>query len=585
VALRLLYSSYMIFKALACDFDGTLASEDRIGEAARSALRQAQEAGIRLILVTGRTFFELTRVCDCLDRFDAVVAENGGVLYFPEHAMIRDQGPPPSTRLLAELNRRGIYYQAGRVIVATARTDEPRVREALEAARVSRELVYNRAALMLLPAGISKGQAVERVLRSLGLSFQDVLAIGDAENDVPLFDACGWAACPANGVAALQERADWVLPGQDGEGVAAAMKGPIMQGFLSGRHSSRHRISLGWVVESSEPVSIPARDVNMLIHGDSLSGKSWMAGALIERLGAARYAVCVIDPEGDYRVLGRLPRVSWAEVTDWVSLDDAFAEFDRDPAACVVADLSLLSHELKLELIQTAFEKIGELRRRNGLPHWVVLDEAHYSLHRQGVADEMIGIEQKGLCVVTYRPSWLRASLRGNFDLFICARSTATEELECLRSCLRAAPGAEAALATLPALPVGEFMLIEPDLDASPLTFLPAARETAHVRHLKKYVDARVPFSERFLFSSGEGVVAEARSLHEFRRMLKVVAPDVLAHHARRGDFSRWALDVFSDRELARQLRKTEARWRRREITDVREIMDQIIGSRYGTDA
>jgi hypothetical protein len=59
--------------------------------------------------------------------------------------------------LLTELNRRGIYYQAGPVIVATARTDEPQVREALKAARVIRELLYNRAALMLLPAGISKG--------------------------------------------------------------------------------------------------------------------------------------------------------------------------------------------------------------------------------------------------------------------------------------------------------------------------------------------------------------------------------------------------------------------------------------------
>jgi hydroxymethylpyrimidine pyrophosphatase-like HAD family hydrolase len=576
----------MIFKALACDFDGTLASEDRIGGPARSALRQAHEAGIRLILVTGRTFFELTRVCDCLDRFDAVVVENGGVLYFPEHAMIQDRGPAPSPRLLAELDRRGIYYQVGRVIVATARADERGVREALEAAHVTRDMVYNRAALMLLPPGISKGKAVERVLRSLGLSFQDVLAIGDAENDLALFEACGWAACPSNGVAALQERADWVLPGEDGDGVAAAMKGPIVQGLLSGRYSSRHRIDLGWVVESSEPLSIPVRDVNMLIHGDSLSGKSWMAGALIERLGAAHYAVCVIDPEGDYRVLARLPRVTWAEVMDDDSLDDALSEFDQDPEACVVADLSLLSHELKLQLIQTAFQKIGDSRRRNGLPHWLVLDEAHYSLHRQGVAADTIGIEHKGFCLVTYRPSWLRASVRGNLDLFVLARSTAAEELDCLRNCLRRASGSEAALATLPALPVGEFILIEPDSSASPVTFVPAARETAHVRHLKKYVDARVPFSERFMFRGVDGrVVAEARSLHDFRRMLRIVGEEVLAHHTRCGDFSRWVLDVFSDRELARQIRKTEARWCRQEIAAIREILDQIIASRYGVDA
>ncbi|MBI3107649.1 MAG: HAD hydrolase family protein [Candidatus Rokubacteria bacterium] len=44
----------MIFRALACDYDGTLASEDRLGPEALAALRRAREAGLRLILVTSR---------------------------------------------------------------------------------------------------------------------------------------------------------------------------------------------------------------------------------------------------------------------------------------------------------------------------------------------------------------------------------------------------------------------------------------------------------------------------------------------------------------------------------------------------
>ncbi len=87
----------MIFKALACDFDGTLASGDRLHPEAIAALLRAREAGLRVFLVTGRTFFELVRVCERLDLFDAVVAENGAVLYFPDSAVIRDQGPPRPT--------------------------------------------------------------------------------------------------------------------------------------------------------------------------------------------------------------------------------------------------------------------------------------------------------------------------------------------------------------------------------------------------------------------------------------------------------------------------------------------------------
>lgn len=186
----------MTFKGLACDYDGTLASQDRIGAAALAALTRAREAGVRLILVTGRSFFDLIRSCERLDLFDAVVAENGAVLYFPAAGMIRDQGPPPPPRLLAELDRRGIFYHAGRVVVGTGRQDELAVRAALASTDVTLDLVYNRGSMMLLPAGISKGTSMRQVIGILGLSFHDVLAVGDAENDLDLFEACGWAGCP-----------------------------------------------------------------------------------------------------------------------------------------------------------------------------------------------------------------------------------------------------------------------------------------------------------------------------------------------------------------------------------------------------
>jgi len=105
------------------------------------------------------------------------------------------------------------------------------------------------------------------------------------------------------------------------------------------------------------------------------------------------------------------------------------------------------------------------------------------------------------------------------------------------------------------------------------------------VRHLTKYADALVPSGERFLFRRPDGsAVAAAQSLHDFRRVVAVVEDAVLAHHAGRGDFSRWVLDVFSDHELARQLRKTEARWRRGELPDLRGAIGRLVSFRYGTE-
>lgn len=577
----------MFFKALACDYDGTLAFEDRIPPAVHEALERACTAGLRLILVTGRTFFELTRVCDCLELFDAVVAENGAVLYYPGSAMIRDQGPPVPGRLLAELDRRGIYYQVGRVIVGTARGDEGALKDALAAAGVTRDLIYNRAALMLLPAGVSKGSGVQQALRVLGLSPHDVLALGDAENDLPLFDACGFSGCPGDSLPAVLERVDWVFPGVHGAGIAAAITEQILPDRLTVPDSLRHRISIGWVAATSGPVTIPARGVNMLIHGDPHSGKSWLAGALVERLVAARYSVCVIDPEGDYRVLA-LPGVTWTEVHEPDDVDRALDGHLQDPAASTVLDLSTLPHAVKVAVIERALRKVREIRRSVGRPHWTLIDEAHYSLHGGGVPADALDVADRGFCFVTYRPSWLRERVIQAVDIFVLARTTGSEELAFLGSTLPAVVSEGAGISeALARLPRGEFLLVQRNRGRQPsaLTFVAAPRQTVHVRHLTKYVDSCVPPGREFRFRGPDGRVrAAADSLHSFRRVVENAPDDVLAHHAEHGDFSRWVRDVFADAELARQLRKIEARWRRRELADLRRTIDALISVRYGAD-
>ena len=578
----------MLFKALACDYDGTLASEDRIPPSVREALERARKAGLRLLLVTGRTFFELTRVCDCLELFDVVVAENGAVLYYPSSAMIRDQGPPVPGRLLAELDRRGIYYQVGRVIVGTARGDEGAVKDALAAAGVTRDLIHNRAALMLLPANVSKGSGVEQALRGLGLSPHDVLAVGDAENDVSLFDACGFSACPSDSLQTIRERVDWVFPGVHGAGIATAITEQILPDRLVIPDSSRHRISIGWVAATSGPVTIPDRGVNVLIHGDPHSGKSWLAGALVERLVAARYAVCVIDPEGDYRVLARLPGVTWTEVHEPADVDRALDGHLRDPATSTVLDLSGLPHAAKVAVIERALRKAREIRRGVGRPHWILIDEAHYCLHGGGIAADALDVEDRGFCFVTYRPSWLREHVIRAVDVFVLARTTGSEELAFLASTLPAVVSEGAGISeALARLPRGEFLLVQRNRGHHPsaLTFVAAPRQTVHVRHLTKYVDSCVPPGREFRFRGPDGrVSASADSLHSFRRVVSTAPDEVLAHHADHGDFSRWVRDVFADTELARQLRKIEARWRRRELADLRRTIDALITVRYGAD-
>src|SRR5438552_15652350 len=68
---------------LACDYDGTIADGGRCSQEMAQALARVRESGRKVLLVTGRMLPDLRSVCADIDRmFDAVVAENGALLYF-----------------------------------------------------------------------------------------------------------------------------------------------------------------------------------------------------------------------------------------------------------------------------------------------------------------------------------------------------------------------------------------------------------------------------------------------------------------------------------------------------------------------
>src|SRR3989304_2655201 len=138
-----------------------------------------------------------------------------------------------------------------------------------------------------MPSG-SWPASVGQAIRALGLSFHDVLALGDAENDLDFFEASGWTACPINAVPELKDRADWIFPGGDGAALAQAIPGPILGGLLPVARSRRHRVALGWSAETAAEVTIPERGVNVLIQGDPPSGKSWAPGGVAAGARAGR---------------------------------------------------------------------------------------------------------------------------------------------------------------------------------------------------------------------------------------------------------------------------------------------------------
>jgi hydroxymethylpyrimidine pyrophosphatase-like HAD family hydrolase len=108
------------FLALATDYDGTLAEHGTVPEETLRALKQLRHSGRKLILVTGRELSDLERVFDRLDLFQAVVAENGAVLYDSGTHEKRVLAAAPDPVFAETLRNRGIpSMSTGDVIIAT----------------------------------------------------------------------------------------------------------------------------------------------------------------------------------------------------------------------------------------------------------------------------------------------------------------------------------------------------------------------------------------------------------------------------------------------------------------------------------
>jgi haloacid dehalogenase-like hydrolase/Helicase HerA, central domain len=155
--------------------------------------------------------------------------------------------------------------------------------------------------------GVTKGTGLLAALGEFGLSPPNALAVGDAENDHTLLDACEIGVAVSNAVEAIQERADLTLALADGQGVADLLRGPLLAGRVH-LHLRRWEITLG-TDASGERVGLPASQLDVAVWGGTGEGKSYLAGLICEQLVGLGYSLVVFDPEGDHVGLGELPGV------------------------------------------------------------------------------------------------------------------------------------------------------------------------------------------------------------------------------------------------------------------------------------
>ena len=261
-------------KLIAMDLDGTLNNDEkRITSKTREALMQAQRQGIRLALASARPSPGLYKERDILR-----LQEYGGILMSYNGGRIVDaasgevlfetamdlQQTKQVLRFLKQLPVTPILDDGVRFYVTDAngyKVDYECKNNGMECAvvadleqflsftpvkilmsvqpaqllQVQREIaaflpeslaVVQTAPFYLevIPKSINKGQGIRDICALLGIGLENVIAFGDAANDIPMLQAAGLGVAMGNAPEEVKAAADMVTLSNNDDGIATALE-------------------------------------------------------------------------------------------------------------------------------------------------------------------------------------------------------------------------------------------------------------------------------------------------------------------------------------------------------------------------
>jgi hydroxymethylpyrimidine pyrophosphatase-like HAD family hydrolase len=412
----------MRYIALAVDFDGTIAHDSLCPPHVVDGLKRLKATGRKLLLVTGRELPELLSIFPDIGIFDRVVAENGALMYRPASGEKEELGEPPPPQMIAQLQARGIPLSIGESIVATVEPHETAVLEVIRDLGLERQVIFNKGAVMILPAGINKATGLQAALKELGLSARNVVACGDGENDHALLDSSEYSVAVANAIQTLKDKADRVTVEKRGDGILEVIADMIEHDLANAQPAKPRRlVTLGKDAHGA-PVQVAAAGVSMLVTGGSRCGKSSFVIRLLDRFAEAGYQYCVLDTRGEY--LDFNPAVVFGTREHAPEVDEILSALEK-PGVQAVACLVAVPQAERRQLVAKLLRRLVALRQSTGRPHWVVIDEAQEAPTDRAVQGELADAPAESAIHVTSDPASLPAEVLAGVDVVVGRGPTA----------------------------------------------------------------------------------------------------------------------------------------------------------------
>jgi HAD superfamily hydrolase (TIGR01484 family) len=534
----------MRYHVLATDYDGTIATDGALDAATVGALRNLLATGRRIVLVTGRELPDLQQVCPQLDLFELVVAENGALLYRPSNKTKTVLGEAPRPEFVAELERRGVApLSVGASIVATWEPHSQTVLDVIRDLGLELQVIFNKGAVMVLPAGVNKATGLTAALRELRLSPRNVVAVGDAENDHSFLKLCELSAAVSNALPAIKSEVDVVTTADHGAGVAELVAA-LVENDLAGPRARPERRRLTFGTSDEGEVSLGPHGGCVLICGASASGKSTVAKRILESIRDCGYQFCLVDPEGDYEDMQGAVTIGKPDAPP--TLDEA-TQLLEDVGVNGVICLTGTPISDRPRFFVDLFSALLQMRSRYGRPHWIVLDEVHHVMPREWQPPNgLLPDKLDSMLLITVHPELLSHEVLKRVTHVIAVGSTAPDVLGRIAE-IR---GVEIPIAATPEKPGEALLWSEED---SRVRFVHALRPAMeHRRHTRKYAEGNLSPDRSFYFRGESGKLnLRAKNLIHFLELADGVDDETWEYHFKLGDYSKWFRDGIKDEELA----------------------------------
>ena len=267
-----------MIKLIAIDMDGTLLNEKKhIDKAQKEAIHEAVEAGIKIVLCTGRPlygilpFYEELGLSE-LDSEGYVILNNGcsihktkdwklidqvnftsddieylykfsesydinftlvnDTYYFnigrkPTDELIKDAGFVFSdiTDISLEEAKSGkhkimkIMFLGNPEIMADFQIENENILKNKYSSVLSQPYVYE-----ILPKGNNKGTGLKKLAKKLGIKQEEIMAIGDGNNDIEMFEYANYSVAMENGTKLAKKAAKYQTDNNENDGVAKAIR-------------------------------------------------------------------------------------------------------------------------------------------------------------------------------------------------------------------------------------------------------------------------------------------------------------------------------------------------------------------------